>query len=322
MKSQVISTAPGRVCLLGDKSDLLGRPVIAAAISKFFEFKFKPINEPIVKFNFPKKNLTFERNFHANESDDFFKFFSQITYRLKDRIKPFECTVDGDLPIGSGLSSSAACSIGFISGLNKLFGLNLNHHEIAEFAYQVEHEDLGIMCGRMDQYSIAYGGVTFIQTDNQTKVTNLQKVSLPLVIGDSCEPRRAATVLNSTMELLRNNDPHYRACFDIIHKNVINGLSDIQNGDLAALGARMCVHQAMERSMGASTAKLDKMCDLAIRAGALGAKQIGAGGSGCMIALCPDKGEETERIMEKVMEAVRSVGANVWKANIHHEHIE
>ena len=308
---EVVSHAPGRVCLLGDKVDLLGRPVIAAAISKFFHFHFRPINEPVVRFKFDQINQHFERGFNENKSHDFFKFFSQIAWNLKDKIGPFECRVEGDLPIGAGLSSSAACSVGFINGLNKLFNLKLQVHDIAELSYKVEHHDLGIMCGRMDQYSIAYGGITFIETGDQTTVTYLPKMSIPLIIGDSCEPRKASSVLNFTMDKLRNKDPHFLKCFDIISECVSKGLDAIKKNDLIELGLRMSIQQSMEKAIYASTKKLDAMCDAAIAAGALGAKQIGAGGGGCMIALCPDN-------MDKVMNAVKALGTNVWKADIYH----
>ncbi|KAK8899560.1 hypothetical protein M9Y10_001876 [Tritrichomonas musculus] len=311
---QVTTHAPGRVCLLGDKVDLLGRPVIAAAISKFFRFNFKPINEPVVRFHFHQINQHFERDFNINQSNEFFKFFSQISWVLKDKIGPFECNVEGDLPIGAGLSSSAACSVGFINGLNKLFDLKMQVHDIAELAYKVEHNDLGIMCGRMDQYSIAYGGITFIETGDQTTVTYLPKMSIPLIIGDSCEPRKASSVLNFTMDRLRKNDPHFLKCFDIISECVSKGLDAIKKNDLIELGLRMSIQQSMEKAIYASTKKLDAMCDAAIAAGALGAKQIGAGGGGCMIALCPNN-------MDKVMQAVKSLGANVWKADIYHYNI-
>lgn len=308
------SRAPGRVCLLGDKNDLLKGPVIAAAISKFIDFQFKPVNENIIKFNFPQRNLRFERKFNENKPHDFFKFLNQISWRLKDKIAPFECTISGDLPIGAGLSSSAACSVGFISGLNKKFNLNMQVYDIAELAYQVEHHDFGIMCGRMDQFSISYGGVTYIETGDQAKVTLLPNVKLPLIIGDSQEPRKAANILNMTMDKLRQNDRIFKICFDVIDKNVKLGIKAIQRNDLIELGARMSIHQDMERAMGATTKKLDEMCYAAIEAGALGAKQIGAGGGGCMIALCPQN-------QDHVMNAIKSIGADVWKADIYYHQI-
>lgn len=306
----VISSAPGRVCLLGDKADLLNKPVIAAAISKFFRFKLTPSKDSTISFTFPEKGHHFKRPFDENKDDPFFKFLSQISWRLRDRIAPISCEVSGDLPVGSGLSSSAACSIGYISGLNKMFGLKMSSSDIAELAFQVERNDLGIMCGRMDQFSIAHGGVTFIETGDETKVTPLRPIDLPIVIGDSAEPRMAASVLNRTMALLEAGDPTMHATFKAIDENVLKGMDALDRSDYADFGVRMSIHQGLERSAGASTPKLDRMCVAACRAGALGAKQIGAGGGGCMIALCEPKN------LKEVMEAVKREEGVVWEAEI------
>lgn len=314
---KVHSFAPGRVCLLGDKSDLLNNPVIAASISKFFKFEFTPSKDSIVRFEYPSINRSFKFDI-ANDSsnDEFFKFFTQITRRLKSKIEPFNCTVSGDLPIGAGLSSSAACSIGFLSGLNKMFKLNMNYHDMSEFAYQVERFDFGIKCGRMDQYSIGYGGVTYIETGDKTKVTRINNIKdISIVIGNSNEPRMAQTVLNKTMDMLNAGDKHFISCFKMIDENVHGGYMSLLNNDYAEFGVRMSIHQGIERAMGASTKKLDAMCDAAMKAGALGAKQIGAGGGGCMIALC-------SKNIDEVMKAIKNCGATVWKANIYPSPVE
>lgn len=318
MINEVVVKTPGRICLLGDKNDMRNGPVIAAAISKFFIFKTKLSKDNILRFTWVPENRHFERDFNSESTDSFFKFLSAICLRLKDKIKPIECEIDGDLPIGSGLSSSAACCIGFIQSLNKLFSLGMHNGDIAELAYIVERNDLGIMCGRMDQYSIAFGGITYIETGDQTKVTRLSIPSLSLVIGDSCEPRMAKEVLNHTMEMLDKKDPHFISCFDTINQNVQNGIKAIANNDQIELGRCMCVHQEMERSMNASTAKLDAMCKASIEAGAFGAKQIGAGGGGCMIALC------SEDIIDQVMTRMTTEvsGVRVWKANVYQSSIE
>jgi mevalonate kinase len=181
--------------------------------------------------------------------------------------------------------------------------------EIAEFAFQVERHDLGIMCGRMDQYSIAYGGVTFIETGEQTQVTKISSHSLPFVIGDSVEPRQAKVILNKTMKLLEEKDPEFLECFDAIHENVLIGYNAVQTSNFKLLGQLMNKHQEIERKMGASTPRIDAMCEEAIKAGAIEAKQIGAGGGGCIIALAP---ENTKTIID----AIQRCGGRAWSATL------
>jgi mevalonate kinase len=283
--------------------------VIAAAIRKFVHFEISPSPDGELHFVNSDTGSSFSRSFDENTYDEFFKFLSQICWRLKDKIKPLTCRTWGDLPIGSGLSSSAACSVGFIRGLNEYFNLALTNLEVAELAFQVEHNDLGIMCGRMDQYSVACGGVTFLETGAETKVTTIPMTEVPFVIGDSCEPRQAKVILNKTMSLLEAKDPLFVECFEGIHQNVMNGYEAIKQGNFRELGRLMNVHQTLERRMGASTKRIDAMIDAALAAGAWGAKQIGAGGGGCMIALCPENADA-------VMKAVEDCGGRAWHAGL------
>jgi mevalonate kinase len=269
------SWAPGRICLLGDKSDLLGRPVIAAAVTRFLNFEFSRSNDGMLHFHNSNVNASFSRAFNEQKPDEFFKFLSQISWRLRDRIAPVRVLTYGDLPIGAGLSSSAACSVGFLRGLNHLFELKLTTAQIAELSYDVERNDLGIMCGRMDQYSIAFGGVTFIETGDLTQVTRIPMKSIPFVIGDSQEPRQAKVILNKTMQRLEAKDPEFVDCFEKVHQTVLDGYNAIRGNDFRKLGRLLDTHQSLERRMGASTPRIDAMIEAAKKAGAWGAKQIG-----------------------------------------------
>lgn len=309
MTKIVESFAPGRICLLGDKSDLLGRPVIAAAVSNFVHFEISPSSDQNLYFYNRDHNKRFSRPFDTLVEDEFFKFFSHICWRLKNKISPISCTTYGELPIGCGLSSSAACSVGFIRGLSSMFSLSLSNKEIAELAFQVERNDLGIACGRMDQYSIAFGGVTFIETGNETKVSTIKTKSLPFVIGDSCEPRHAKVILNKTMKHLEEKDEEWLGFYDLVNQYVVEGYEAILKEDDIKLGELMNKHQIVEKKMGASTRRIDAMCEAANLAGALGAKQVGAGGGGCMIAFAPQH-------QERIISALQACGGKAWAASL------
>ncbi len=91
---------------------------------------------------------------------------------------------------------SASVSVGFLKSLNRVHGLGLSETKIAELAYLGENHDLGIQCDRMDQYSIVFGGITFIETGDTPRVKHLDVDELPIIVGDSMEERKAASVLN------------------------------------------------------------------------------------------------------------------------------
>jgi galactokinase len=294
---------PGRICLFGDKVDLAGKPVIAAAINLFLHIEGEP--RPDRRVVLHSYDLDRTEQFALGDVPDYsgaMKYVRAATHLLGDRLPSgYELTYRTNLPIGAGLSSSAAISVGSLLAISRLFDLGLCADELAEYAYQAEHDECGIGCGRMDQYSIAHGGVTFISTGENPHAERLPLEHLPVVIGDSNEPREAKAVLNRIRGELEAGDPRTLAAFDIVHQCVLEGREALIRGDGQRIGELMSRHQDQERRMGCSTRKIEALCHAALRAGAYGAKQMGAGGGGCMVAYCP-------RRQQQVAEALESVG--------------
>ncbi|MCF2141031.1 MAG: hypothetical protein K9W44_13315 [Candidatus Lokiarchaeota archaeon] len=301
---------PGRICLLGDKIDLANLPVIGCAIDCLATIKIRKLSQPVVRI-FSK---TFQRGLEYNlgEKGDWehpLKYWCAIIYRLWKKIDGFEAILTSNIPVGAGVSSSAAISVGLIQALNSLFQLKMSTLEIAELAYRTEHDDLGIMCGRLDQYSIAFGGVSFINTGETPSVEKIPISTLPIILADSGDSRQAQVVLQRIKTQLKQDDPLVLNCFQKIHLGVKECRTALIEGDFERIGKLMNLQQEQERLMKTTTSKLDKMCEAALRAGALGAKQIGAGGGGSMIALCPLHTED-------VIQALKKVGATVRKFDI------
>ncbi|MFA5333479.1 MAG: hypothetical protein WC376_03210 [Candidatus Nanoarchaeia archaeon] len=305
---------PGRICLLGDKVDLLNKPVIAAAINKTLRINISKLDNKIL---YESRGLakTYEMKLGAKYSDNNFNYQNAIYDLLKDRIKGgFICNDSTNIPIGAGVSSSAAISVGFARALNLEYGLGLSDYEIAEIAYRAEHDVLGISCGRMDQYSIAFGGVTFIDT-LKPNVERLSIGSLPIIVANSNQPRSAKIVLNETMSLINKGNDKILNCFDRVYQGVLAGKKALQNNDFKTFGELMNLQQGIENefnellSTPSATPKLNLLCETAINAGAIGAKQMGAGGGGCMIALCPENKEKIAKELEKN-------GATVYSCDI------
>ncbi|MEX0361144.1 MAG: galactokinase, partial [Allomuricauda sp.] len=76
---------------------------------------------------------------------------------LTKGLKGFDCTMETNVPIGAGVSSSAALECGIAFGLNELFDLGLDRWQIAELGQRAEHNFVGTLCGIMDQFASVMG---------------------------------------------------------------------------------------------------------------------------------------------------------------------
>ena len=80
----------------------------------------------------------------------------------------FKCFITSDLPIGAGISSSAALSCGFSKGLNELFDLGLSDLELIKISHAAEHDFVGIKCGVMDQFAVIMGKIKLLILNCET----------------------------------------------------------------------------------------------------------------------------------------------------------
>jgi len=310
--THTVSRAPGRICLLGDNVDLIEKPVIAAAISAFLTVTLQTRNDSRVILR--GNDIGFQEEFRLGDTLTYespLKYMKAIYHRLQDHVDTgFEATVKSQIPISAGMSSSTALCIAFIRALSQAHSIPLGPAEIAELSYLVEREELNIECGRMDQYAIAYGGVTYIETGPQASVEKLPVASLPIVVADTQEQHDTQELQEWLQNRLRASDKTLLNSLLRVADLVERGKEALLRGDLAGLGALMSQQQVEERLMGTSTERLQAFCQTAMEAGAWGAKQMGAGGGGCMIALCPPHRKGT------IQSALEALGAPAWAFEI------
>jgi mevalonate kinase len=291
---------PGRICLFGDKIDIAHKPVIAAAIDMFMHVTATAGDGPdCAVFS---HDLAETECFTLGERPEVcgsLKYVQAAVWLLRERLPAGFCMeVETQIPIGAGLSTSAALTVGAIMALDELFGLEMSRDEMAEVAYVAEHDVCEISCGRMDQYAIAHGGVTFITTGEPASAEVLDIAELPVVVGDSDEPRHASDVLNRTRLRLEEKDPVVLDAFEKLHQYTLAGREALEGGDAARVGELMTLSQIEEKRIDASTEKIERLCAAAVEAGAHGAKQMGAGGGGCMVAYCPGRQREVADAIE------------------------
>jgi len=311
--SSITAQAPGRICLLGDNVDLIEKPVIAAAINAFLKITLQPREDNKVVLK--AEDINFQEDFilgEVLELDSPLKYLKAVYMRLKDNIpNGFQAEISSQIPVSAGMSSSTALCIAFIRVLSEAFNFHLDTSEIAELSYLIEREDLNIECGRMDQYAIAYGGVTYINTGPNPGVEPILVNSLPVIVADTQDTHNTQEIQEMLQDRLRANDKVLTDSLLRVVSLVDRGKVALLNDDLESLGTLMTEQQIEENIMGTATERLNLLSKTALEAGAWGAKQMGAGGGGCVVALCPPKKKTV------IQESLIALGAPTWDFEIY-----
>lgn len=155
----VIIESPGRINIIGEHTDYNNGFVLPTAIDKKIRFKFK-------KNDSPHNCHVYSKNFEAgftinlahiepseNQWENYILGVLHEIQKLTDKVRGFDCVLKSDIPIGSGISSSAALECGIAFGLNELFDLELSKKTIVELSQRAEHNFVGTKCGIMDQFA-------------------------------------------------------------------------------------------------------------------------------------------------------------------------
>lgn len=195
-KPHVVASAPGRIDFLNTHQDYKGLPVVGVGINlRCFVAAAKRSDFRVRIFS---ENLAREGVEHRDEFDsrsielvggkwfgDYVRASLKVLSSLVNSLPGFDIYIDSDVPIASGLASSAALIVAVIKALSSLLGLDLEPRKIAELAYVAEHDFMGIPCGRLDQYSSAFGGVVWIETRPPYRVQQIDFGKGVFVVLDS-----------------------------------------------------------------------------------------------------------------------------------------
>lgn len=162
-ESEICIESPGRINLIGEHIDYNGGHVLPAAIDKKITLKFRKNNSQfcqIYSANF-KSSFQINLNHLVRSAVEWQNFVLGVLYHI-DVLKPnslagFDCIIESNLPLGSGISSSAALECGVAKGVNELFGLGLTDLEIITLSRDAEHTFVGTKCGIMDQFAVVKG---------------------------------------------------------------------------------------------------------------------------------------------------------------------
>ena len=163
VNTPILVKAPGRVNLIGEHTDYNEGFVLPAAIDKVIILALAENRTNKARLH----SVDMQESCEVNLSNDIEKsdhhwanYILGVVDQLQkrgDEINGFDCVFGGDIPIGAGLSSSAALEGGVVLGLSKLFELSISKTEMAKIGQAAENDFVGMQCGIMDQFANIQG---------------------------------------------------------------------------------------------------------------------------------------------------------------------
>jgi D-glycero-alpha-D-manno-heptose-7-phosphate kinase len=199
---------------------------------------------------------------------------------------------------GTGLGTGGAITVGLVNAVSVYNGFLLPPGELAETAYSIEFDDLGLSCGKKDQYATAFGGINLFRF-NQDDTVDVEPLHLP---AEREAALRAHLMLfytgrtrNSEEILRRQQELSASVIADGLHAlkaSTLRIAEMLRAGDFEAIGRQLDIDWEIKRAIvpGISNEVIDDAYARARAAGALGGRISGAGNGGYIIIFCsPDR---------------------------------
>jgi len=322
--------SPGRVNLIGEHTDYNNGFVLPAAVDKAIYLAVEPRTDDEIQLFAMDLDQSYRGTVRPPIAPSVWHWPNYIL-GIVDQLQGmgltvggFNCVFAGDIPLGAGMSSSAALENAIIFALNELFGFGLDPLTMVRHSQRSENEFVGLQCGIMDMFASMFGRKDqVIRLDCQTldyTYFPFSAAGLRLLLLDTqVEHSLASSEYNvrrlqceAGVKLVQKHYPGVKSlrdvslemlsahvapvdeliwqrCSFVVEENarVLAGTEDLQRGDLAAFGRKMYAsHEGLSRKYEVSCPESDWLVEQAREAdGVLGARQMGGGFGGCTINL-------------------------------------
>ena len=323
-----VYTSPGRVNLIGEHTDYNGGFVFPGAIDKGIYAAINPNGtDKIRAYSIDYQAMS---EFGMREEDapkePWARYIFGVVREMQKRgfqPKGFDTVFVGDVPLGAGMSSSAALESTFAFALNDIYNLGIDKFELARIGQSTEHNYCGVKCGIMDQFASIFGKKGHLMRLNCAtmefeyfpfdpkgyKVVLLDTVVKHELASSAYNKRRESCenacahiaakhpevkyLSDATMQMLDevkneiSNEDYMRAKYVIGEKQRVLDVCDaLEKGDYATVGDRMYgTHYGMSKEYEVSCDELDFLNDIAKECGVTGSRVMGGGFGGCTINL-------------------------------------
>ncbi len=315
----------GRINLIGEHTDYNGGFVFPGAIDKGMIAEIRLNGTDKVRAF--ALDLDEYAEFGLNEEDAPSQSWARYIFgvcreiiKRGGKIAGFDTVFAGDVPLGAGMSSSAALESTFAFALDNLFSLGIDKFELARIGQSTEHNYCGVKCGIMDQFASVFGKAgnlmrldcrsmefeyfPFDPTSHGYRLVLLNSCVKHELVGSPYNDRRASCervakalgqefLRGATMEQLdaikdKISEEDYKRAKYVIgeEKRVLDVCEALNRGDYETVGKRMYeTHWGMSKDYEVSCEELDYLAEIAEECGVTGSRIMGGGFGGCTINL-------------------------------------
>ena len=342
-----VYTSPGRINIIGEHTDYNGGFVLPGAIDKAMYCEIKPNGTNKVRAYALDLNESCE--FGLEEADKpaqqwacyIFGICREMAKKGKP-VKGFDTVFAGDVPLGAGMSSSAALESCFGFALNDQYNLGFTRMEIALMGQATEHNYVGIKCGIMDQFASCHGKEGYLMRMDcrslEFEYVPFNPVGYKVVLLNTCVEHNLAAggeynkrrlscervvaaiakrhpevklLRDANLEMLKevksevNPVDYMRAEFVIEEvQRLLDACAAMEKGDYETAGKKMYeTHEGLSQKYTVSCPELDYLNMMAKACGVTGSRVMGGGFGGCTINLV--KAELYDSFLKKAKEAYK-----------------
>lgn len=328
--SELKIVSPGRINFIGEHTDYNNGYVLPTAINKKIIVSFRKSQSnsrcTILSKTYSKM-FTFSLSDVRIRDEEWENYIVGVVseiQKLTNNLEAFDCVIESDLPLGSGVSSSAALECGIAYGLNELFNLRLSKLEMISLSQRAEHNFVGTKCGIMDQYAVMMSkeGKALLLDCASNKHKYVDTIIDPYVIlllNTNISHNLASSEYNtrreeceSVVKMIHKDHPNVKSLRDVAsdllqvykaqlsellyqraayviqeNERVLEAVENLKSGDLVSFGRLMYQsHRGLQHQYNVSCAELDFLVDFSeSHEEIVGSRMMGGGFGGCTINL-------------------------------------
>lgn len=318
--------APLRISFGGGGTDVEpyctehGGAIIGSTINKYAYCSILPRDNDEITVHSLDFDMTVKYNAKENYVYDGKLDLVKAALNALDINQGCEVYLQCDAPPGSGLGTSSTVMVALLMAMTKWKGIVLDAYEMAELAYHVERELLGISGGYQDQYAAMFGGFNFIEFHGRNNVVVnplrikkeiIHELQYNLLLCYTGNVHVSANIITDQVNNYRTNQTDAVTAMTEVKALAYAIKDELLKGNLHSFGRLLDYGWKSKKRMSSriTTPQIDELYEEALKAGALGGKLLGAGGGGYLLVYCP------YNVKHKVVASLEKMGGQMTDWN-------